>query len=187
MTPLYALGIDPGVTSGWALVSLADSGRPKLELHGAAKHLPYRDVITDITIRAGVLEQVVCQVEGQFVPGDAAHRAQAVDSLSTAASRGAWEEACTAAGWIVLPAVQPNAWRKAVLGSWSPKWTRAKCKACAISQVALMDKVKVADHVAEAILMAGYAAELTRHLGRIEGTQRNRRASVAGGEKRGEQ
>ena len=160
---IYALGVDPGATSGWALVSLGTSGRPRLDLHGAARHLPYRDVITDLIIRVGILEPVTCQIESQFVPGDAAHRAQAVDSLATAASRGAWEEACSAAGWRVLQPVSPNVWRKAVLGGWEQKWTRAACKAAAIRQVALLDRVKVADHVAEAILMAGYAAELVRY------------------------
>lgn len=167
---IYALGIDPGSVSGYALVSLpTPTGKPQLVAHGEARRVPYSATLDDLQARVGVMEQVHACVEHQFLPSDAgkgaAHRAHAVDALACAASRGSWVEACSRRGWPVST-VLPQVWRSDMLSPyWRPTSRSEECKDLAVRAFTGLFGIRLAKshhHVAEAALIACWVGEVAR-------------------------
>jgi len=171
MTPLYALGVDPGTPSAYALVELEQRGRPRIVRHGEVRHLPYRAVLEELSALLPVLEPVHCAVEDQWLPSDAgrgeAHRAHACATIPLSQSAGGWREACLSLGWP-CQLVKPDAWRAGVYGN-GVRWRGQKSddlKRLAVATCAGLYGVRVIPshhHVAEAVLIAGWMAIEARH------------------------
>ena len=168
---IYVLGIDPGRVSGYALVELPDAGRARVIRLGSAKHLPYRDVCAELAVLVDPGARRHMAIEGQFVASRAeqskAQTAKDQDALLTASAAGSWREAGTAQGWEVLPPIMPSTWRsKALSPWWKPTMTGDECKALALRAALGIYGVDIRPqdhHIAEALLIAGYAAEVLRH------------------------
>lgn len=180
---IYVAGVDPGVTSGWAL---ACHLRPKLRIvdHGqlGKRFRPHgrdiRGVLEGCLDRArstGGTLQLAC--EGQFIPDKAGKgqekRAQAVDILKTAIVAGQWIGIAQSLGIEVFeskgePTIQFDVWRKAVWGH--ARWRTEQAKRHAVEMLAYTYGVRLPigqHHTAEAAWIAAYAATELDHRARI--------------------
>jgi len=176
----YILGVDPGVVSGYALLSPA--GKPIA--WGQTGTGSRRGAPVDITaalsecravMRPVSAFDVVLAVEGQFVPSKAGQgqsdRHKAVAILKTSQSAGMWIGIAGAKGAALFDpdGIQPSVWRAAV---WGGRWTTAQAKRHAVEMAAHTWGIRVLrthHHTAEAMWIASYAWGELRAKARQEG------------------
>lgn len=160
---MIILGIDPGTVSGWARIRLLPTGPIEIVSHGQ---------IEGATGMCEILAAApghLLMVEGQWLPSDAgkgqAHRAHAADTIGLAVRAGMWLGAGAALGWETCSQVQPQIWRRDILGRRPAPANRAGWKVWALAEVKLrygIELPKSRDHQAEAILIATWAAGMMR-------------------------
>jgi len=178
MTALV-LGIDPGATSGWALVTVAPN--PVLATFGKTRldkgEVPTRAMTVMSEMgpehiglpRSSYVAAMV--IESQFVA------LNIKTAIRLAQYAGRWEEACLATfPDIPVQWVKPNEWQTAMLAGamGGGRAKRAQRKAAAISVCLARWKVKLETDVADAALIAAFVAERMAFEKRIDKTQKRK-------------
>lgn len=144
------LGIDPGRTTGIALLRADDSVETRSVR--ANDFLAARNVLESL----GVTPTAVA-VEGQYVGRNVASAFKVRDSANV------WLHAAQALGWTTLPLINPNTWR-AVRGG--PRAALAKpreqAKAATRAWASRVYGVAAGDDECDALGLAHYAREADR-------------------------
>lgn len=145
------LAVDPGSISGWAVVSITLN--PMLLVYGNAnmsKGSPTTIIIERILSNAAVPPPERCVIEDQYLDKN-------VDSLKKLArSAGRWEEACISSG-MTVDYVPAASWQRSELSAVR-QIARKERKRMSIAKVHGIWGVRASEHIADAALLARYAA-----------------------------
>lgn len=173
---IAVLGVDPGATTGWALVTCKERGGPvsletwgkRVAINGVWIHRIVRDAVEQATWQFDGAELWLA-IEEQFVAAHETSRkvqtAKSISALKVAVHRGRWLGAAEAQG-LSIQEIQPSTWRAAELGTARLKKDRIKALALKTvghiwPELAVLKKSE--DHVAEAALIARYWARKQQH------------------------
>lgn len=169
---IAVLGVDPGVTTGWGLVSCREQGGT-VDLERWGKQVrPQGAWIWQVVEEARDFctwqldgAELWLAIEKQFIPtyerDKKVQMGKSLAALKTSAMRGRWLGIAEAQG-LPVEEVQASTWHAAELGDG--RLNRARCKALSL-QVAgqlwpeLATLKKSEDHIAEAALIARYSAK----------------------------
>jgi Holliday junction resolvasome RuvABC endonuclease subunit len=173
---IAVLGVDPGATTGWALVTCEEAGGAvSLERWGKGIN---RDGDWVYQLVKGTVDRSIwvhdgadlwLAVEKQYIPGYERDKkvqiAKSISALKVAVHRGRWLGAAEAHG-LSVQEVHPKSWQAAELGAVKTK--RAQIKALALQKASalwpeLQGLKKSEDHIAEAALIARYWAKKQQH------------------------
>ena len=167
---MIIISIDPGSTSGWAILDTHRQNRPNLIDSGQLNQddeytwqswwKNIDKVFTCMQLVCLVCEDQFIQRIPQYAAPNVAKRiyAQQVDALKISSSAGQWEGCAKLYGWQVLPRIHPQTWKHALFGSC--KNVNTKLLALAWVQSAWKLKLKNKEHHrAEAICIGCYIAK----------------------------
>ena len=144
----HLVGIDPGKTSGWAIVTVALS--PRLKAYGQ-EVIDFDSTCTAVlrgALEAARVGRCVVAIEEQFIGVNKR------SGIVLSQNAGRWIEAAAELG-CTPTMVNPTTWHAAELGFTSPS---AALKKAAIGKVKGLYRVVVPDHTADAILIARWCA-----------------------------
>jgi Holliday junction resolvasome RuvABC endonuclease subunit len=141
------LGIDPGATSGWAIVSI--SANPKLLRHGIFKFKDDASTVRELTLALDGLEDTVIKtfIENQFVSKNIQ------STMKICKKAGRWEEASIYHG-IDVEYIYPATWQSKELNGHK----RATLKKASIAKCKGIWNVNLKEDTADASLIGRYAA-----------------------------
>ena len=149
----FVIGVDPGATTGLAIVTAPGLHRGEVRLYG---HLVGKDIrpsqwMAQILHDLGASEVRVA-IEEQYV-GVNAHTA-----VILAQRAGRWQEAADAAG-VPWEMVLASKWQPAMLAGMLGSRTRAELKRASVTVARMRWGVELKPDAADAALIAAWAAE----------------------------
>lgn len=172
MRSIFALGIDPGVTTGVGLVLLQGDEIKLIQYaHFGETNRPSNgqtafDVL--VGVRKMVKNACIIGLEGQFIPSKAGkgqlRRSHAVSALTTARHAGGWLYLSQLLEWALWrgDVIAPNTWRQVIYGPHRVR-KAAEYETLCRKEVANRFRRPVEnEHSCEAILIATYVAEMIR-------------------------
>lgn len=169
---IAVLGVDPGATTGWALVTCSEEGGPvSLERWGKRVNGQggwiYQIVTDAVDLSTWAFDgaELWLAVETQYIPGYERDKivqvSKSISALKVAAHRGRWLGAAEARG-LSVEEIHPSTWRAAELGAVKIKRAQIKALSLQVAGAAwpeLASLKKSEDHIAEAALIARYWAK----------------------------